>query len=466
MGEGRKLVAGCSALLAAFVLSTASATASPPVLSPWLDQRGILNMAHQGGETEAPSSTMYAFRTALEERGADLLELDVNVTADDRLAVMHDHYTSRVTEADEQVRHLTLAQVQALDAAYWFSPGHGQFNHSLPADQYPLRGVRTGAKPPPTGFTAEDFRVPSMEEVLDGFPGVPINIEIKPVPGEPEQVVRSAALVAELMNRPEYRNRRVIVASLDQTALEKFHELAPHVGVSASLGSMVGFLGGTPISPRPVALQVPMTLGELEPPKMLQEMNVASMGFAVHTWTDSFESENDGVYAHLIDSGVQGIISSSPAKLHDYLCRAGERRPNGAPRCARQVMKYRLAFPSRSLRHYLRHGLPVRANCDQACSLSLSVRVRRKEARRLGIRQTSALTDRRGMVLIGTQRRRSRPGTRVVRAHALRQPLRRLTRARRVTLEVTINVFDSFGWRQDVKRKWLTLRSPRPLRRR
>lgn len=470
MGAGRKLTFLWAALSVFFLSGTSDATASPqPIANPWLNQSGTLNMAHQGGEFEAPSSTMYAFRTALEDRGADSLEMDVNATADNRLAVMHDYYTRRITPPDAQVRDLTLAELQALDAAYWFSPGTGQFDHTKPGEDYPLRGVRTGAKPPPSGYTADDFRVPAMEEVLDAFPHVPLNIEIKSVPGEPSESVRVATLLAGLLNRPENRNRRIIVASLDQNALVKFHELAPQVDLSASLTSMIGLIGGgQAIEPKPVALQVPMVLGDLEVPKVLQEMDVESMGYAVHTWTDGAGTENDASYARLTGSGVRGIITSSPSVLHDYLCRANDRRPDSSPRCASQIMKYRLGFPSRSLRQYLKRGLPVRFSCNQSCHLSLEVRMSRKLAKRLRIKGKPRSFDR-NLILIGTQRRSSaKAGKRsgVARAAAHRMPHKRLARVRRARLEITVNVYDEAGWKLAVKRRWITLKSKRPLRRR
>ena len=47
-----------------------------PDPNPWLEKR-FLNIAHQGGEDEAPSNTMYAFKSAVNEAHADMLELDV-----------------------------------------------------------------------------------------------------------------------------------------------------------------------------------------------------------------------------------------------------------------------------------------------------------------------------------------------------------------------------------------------------
>ena len=61
--------------------------------NPWLKRR-VLNIAHQGGEDEFPSNTLYAFRKAI-RAGADMLELDVGVTSDNQVVVMHDTSVDR-----------------------------------------------------------------------------------------------------------------------------------------------------------------------------------------------------------------------------------------------------------------------------------------------------------------------------------------------------------------------------------
>ncbi|HEY7150895.1 MAG TPA: hypothetical protein VH391_04375, partial [Solirubrobacterales bacterium] len=83
--EGRRTlgVAGliaAIALLAAVVMSPSAGAVSPNP-NPWL-QKHFLVMAHQGGEDEAPSNTMFALKSSLRDRGADSLELDVNLAAD------------------------------------------------------------------------------------------------------------------------------------------------------------------------------------------------------------------------------------------------------------------------------------------------------------------------------------------------------------------------------------------------
>jgi glycerophosphoryl diester phosphodiesterase len=75
------------ALLAVVALLIA-APAAPAATNPWIE-RTPLDIAHQGGEDEFPSNTMYAFQRALQV-GADMLELDVGVTEDGRVVVMHD----------------------------------------------------------------------------------------------------------------------------------------------------------------------------------------------------------------------------------------------------------------------------------------------------------------------------------------------------------------------------------------
>src|ERR687891_2110449 len=88
-----------------------SASAQIPPGNPWLDRR-VLNIAHQGGEIEAPSNTLFAFKTAI-DKGADVLELDVHATADGELVVLHDTTVDRTTNGTGRVDRLTLEQIRA-----------------------------------------------------------------------------------------------------------------------------------------------------------------------------------------------------------------------------------------------------------------------------------------------------------------------------------------------------------------
>lgn len=453
-------VAICLVLLAAMGAGGEARAAG----NPWLDgQRGVLNIAHQGGELEAPSSTLYAFRTALEDRGADMLELDVHTTRDGHLVVLHDDTVDRTTNGTGAVEDMTLEEIRKLDAAYWFSPGQGQFNHSLDPSKYRFRGIRNGGAPPPPGYTSEDFRIPTLTEVFKAFPGVPINVEIKPRSDAflgDDHSIRTAEHLAAFLTRPALRNRRVIVASLAQPALERFHELAPRVDLSASIEAMLNFISDPrPIEPQPVALQVPISFSTLDIPTMLSDIGPGRFGYALHVFTNEAADENGESYRYMLDSGAQGIMTMAPLALHRYLCSTGMRRPDGSPRCARQRMRVRMRLRSRSLRRFVNRGLPVRVRCSQRCSVRASVRIKTRAARRLKITGRS----RRGTVLIGV-RHRGKPAAwrrnSVTRVRASRPARKRLLRTKKIRVQLTVTVFDGTGWRSRVLRRWITLRSP------
>ena len=164
----------------------------------WIEPKAPLNIAHQGGEDEFPSNTMYAFRKAM-RAGADMLELDVGVTRDGKVVVMHDTTVDGKTNGHGTVASKTLRQIKRLDAAYWFAPRAAEhYSHDLALRAYRFRGIATGRRQPPRGFKAADFRVPTLAQVLKAFPRTPINIEIKGrTPDEAtEEYVHNAEVLA------------------------------------------------------------------------------------------------------------------------------------------------------------------------------------------------------------------------------------------------------------------------------
>jgi glycerophosphoryl diester phosphodiesterase len=80
-----------------------------------------LVLAHRGASAYAPENTLAAFDLAL-EIGAPAFETDVRATADGHLVLLHDERVDRTTSGSGPVAHLSLAQVQTLDAGSWFGP--------------------------------------------------------------------------------------------------------------------------------------------------------------------------------------------------------------------------------------------------------------------------------------------------------------------------------------------------------
>jgi glycerophosphoryl diester phosphodiesterase len=358
-------------VLLGFILSLAgggSAGAVAPDPNPWLTKR-FLNIAHQGGEDEAPSSTMFAFRSAVAERGADMLELDVQLTSDGHLVVIHDDTVSRTTNGpserpDSQVRDMTLAEVQALDAAYWFRPGSYSHDPDIPEAEFIYRGIRTGERAPPAGYTAEDFRIPALREVLDAFPDTPINIEIKqPKTCEGGVECDSAALglptaeaLAALLDEPPYSGRTdLIVVSFSDLLIGAFNQAdaAPKVALAAGVAGVATYAAtGAPPIPDVAAFQVPPDQNGLAVPEMLLQgptgQDAHADGYAVHVWPNGTEPDGEDSYARLIALGIDGYMSSQPGRLHAFLCSNEIPRPDGSDRCPGPVTSVPGTEPSTS----------------------------------------------------------------------------------------------------------------------
>jgi glycerophosphoryl diester phosphodiesterase len=283
----------------------------PGAQNPWLERR-VISYAHQGGAWEAPSSTLFAIRRAL-ELGATGVELDVHATADRQLVVCHDGTVDRTTDGHGSIEVLTLAELRSLDNAYWFVPG-GEERKGLSSGAYSFRG-RAPAD--------HDFCIATLEEVLDlmdDHPKVALNLDIKATAPAVEPYER---LLAQALARHGGTDR-VIVASFSDFATEAFSRIAPHVATSAGALAVTAFWravheGSQPPPMRHAVLQVPAVRGDLV---VVDEQFVEvahSCALAVHVWTINDEEES----ARLCDVGVDGIISDLPTQLVSLLADRG-----------------------------------------------------------------------------------------------------------------------------------------------
>ena len=123
---------------------------------PYLTTRGTLAFAHRGGSLEYPENTMASFQVAV-DLGYLHLETDTQLTRDGVLLAFHDETLARVTDLTGPVHGRTLEEIRRADAAYRFSHDGGR--------THPLRGTGIG--------------IPTLEEVLVGFPHTRFNIDAK-----------------------------------------------------------------------------------------------------------------------------------------------------------------------------------------------------------------------------------------------------------------------------------------------
>ncbi|MXW60429.1 MAG: glycerophosphodiester phosphodiesterase [Acidimicrobiaceae bacterium] len=302
--------------------STTTTTEAPQPDAWTLDQLLELDrplvIAHAGGDQDYPHSTIYAYAQTAAV-GADILELDVQLTADGVLIVQHDDTVDRTTEATGPVAELTLSEIKALDNAYWFLPGRWG-DQTQPDEEYVFRGVRTGEVEPPPGFEPDDFSVATFREVAERFPNHVLDVEIKlqsGPDGEPDPRTGAAAaevLAAEIAELG--REQSVIVASFNDETLAAMNELAPSVATSPGLNAMLAwFLSGAPLDSRYQVLQVPLTFEGVE--VVTQELTERIHEEGRHVWvwlsgTDVVETAE--FYADLLERGVDGLIAGRPAE--------------------------------------------------------------------------------------------------------------------------------------------------------
>ncbi|WP_444684705.1 glycerophosphodiester phosphodiesterase [Alkalicoccus luteus] len=143
-------------------------------------------VAHRGFSRAFPENTMIAFREAV-AAGAEGIELDVQLTADDELVIIHDHTLDRTTDGHGAVNQSTLKQLSGLSAGSWF-------DHK---------------------FASE--RVPALQEVLKWAQpqNIQLNIELKHLPEDRE---RTAMEAVNLLQKYPQR-RRPVFSSFDHPVL-------------------------------------------------------------------------------------------------------------------------------------------------------------------------------------------------------------------------------------------------------
>lgn len=265
--------------------------------------RKVFHWAHQGGAREGPSNTLWAMQEARRHHASGL-ELDVHVTKDGCVVVAHDDSLRRMTGASGTIANSRLEDLSALDAAYHWVPGKVDARHLEPGETWELRG--------------RGLRIPTLEEVMDEFPNVPLNLELK-------SRKAAAALAKLLASRPL---EDLIVVSFRDTWIRKFRRLAPGVAVAPGRLTILLFwlasrFGWAPTMRAYTALQVPIRLGPITVTDSRLMAQAEKRQLAVHVWTVDDERDME----HALSLGVHGIMTDRPSVLDAVLDRTKKRWP-------------------------------------------------------------------------------------------------------------------------------------------
>ncbi len=226
-----------------------------------------MNIAHRGASGDYPENTLVAFAAAI-EAGAEMCELDVQLSADGVAVVIHDDTVDRTTDGRGAVASMTLAQLRRLDA-----------------------GRRFGSR-----FTGA--RIPTLDEVFGLAKGrCALNVELKAAGAEREvcRLARAHGALAE-----------TIVSSFDWPALGAVRKLEPAMGIGvladknpdAMLEEAVR-LGAVSVNPR----------YDMVTRALIERAHQA--GLRVLVWT----VDRAARMRRMIAMGVDGIMTNYPARL-------------------------------------------------------------------------------------------------------------------------------------------------------
>ncbi|MBM7791347.1 glycerophosphodiester phosphodiesterase [Tenggerimyces flavus] len=219
-------------------------------------------VGHRGSLGTEPENTLRSFRRAAEV-GADMVELDLRVTSDGQLVVLHDHDVARTTNGSGDISALTLAEAKQLDA------GEGE-------------------------------RIPTFAEVLDVVT-VPVQAEIK----APAATAGTVELIRE-------RNLldRVWVISFIPEVLAETQRICPE----AHRGLIFGEVPADAIQQaRSLGAEVLCVGISSLTPELAEECH--SNGLDIYSWTVNSREQ----LVHALRCGADGVTSDFPERLRGVL---------------------------------------------------------------------------------------------------------------------------------------------------
>ena len=296
-------------LLAAAHDPPAAASARPPAgRAPG----GLpLVIAHRGASALAPEHTFFAWDRAF-EAGADFLELDLQMTADGHLVVLHDERLARTARGPAEdcsgvVSERTLAQLRHCDAGSWFNRRHPER----------ARNEYVGA------------RIPTLREVLERYAprGARFYIETKhpeQAPGLEEKLLQELRRFDLLVPAAAGALPRVILQSFHAPSLRNLRAMAPELPrvqlipsrtstaeLRAALPEIAGYAQG--IGPHFRQVDAALVRAAHE------------QGLFVHAYT----VDDEASMRRLLEIGVDGLFTNRPARMRSLLQADAAARPPG-----------------------------------------------------------------------------------------------------------------------------------------
>lgn len=247
-----------------------------------INKKAILVIAHRGASGYVPENTLASFRKAI-NMGADILELDVHLTSDDSLVVMHDYNVSRTTDGQGDIESFSFQRIRQLDAGSWYSP------------------------------TYRHEKVPTLAEVLQLVKGrKKVLVELKwPAKGLYNSLVERVVRII----RQHHAESWVILQSFETRYLEQASRLAPDLKIQQLLLAKPAFV--------PAYFDIGLKFGQFMPQLTASSVNIFYL-YLTPQFIKQMHDAKKTVYAftpnteetilRVINLQVNGIITNYPDK--------------------------------------------------------------------------------------------------------------------------------------------------------
>ena len=257
-----------SALMAALLSTVAS--------------RGVEIIAHRGASFDAPENTVASLRLGYDQ-GADAGELDVHLTKDGRLVVIHDANTSRTAGHKHAVAEQTLDELRALEVGQW-----GKWKGSAFAE-----------------------KIPPLADILAIVPkGKRLFIEAKAGPEsvvELERVIRASGLDAAQLPLITFDLETARILKLRLPAHEVCWIVEHPAIKTPGIDELVASAKAASLDGLDLSYKFPIDAAFVG--------KVHGAGLTLYTWT----VDNPAVARKLRDAGVDGITTNRPGWLREQL---------------------------------------------------------------------------------------------------------------------------------------------------
>lgn len=240
----------------------------------------VIVFGHRGAMGHAPENTMASFAKGL-ELGSDILELDVHLSRDGELVVMHDGDVSRTTDGSGHLKDMTLAEIKKLDAGSWFDPR--------------FRGER----------------VPTLAQVVDwAKTRIQLAIEIKgdplPAPGIEDKVVK--------LLRDNQVVDEMLIISFHHESVKRVKELEPRLMTGILY---TGMLIDTVGAARAALTDSVRPSWQYWTPELVNQVHAAHL--VAHSWI----ANDEPLMEYLVSMGLDSIGTNYPDRLRAFLDRTG-----------------------------------------------------------------------------------------------------------------------------------------------